>query len=344
MRKLFAKTLVAASVAGTAFAVQAQEVTLKVHHFLSPTTIIQTGMFGPWCEKLAKESANKLKCQIYPAMQLGGSPAQLYDQAKDGVADVTWVPSGYAGNRFSTLSVFELPFMMTNADATSRALWEYYNIYAKDMFKDVHMLGLHVHGPGVVFTSKKQISTTADFKGLKMRGPTPTVTALLAKMGATPVGMPVTGVAEALSKGVVDGAVIPYQVAPSVKVTEIAKFAAETDPQFNALYTTVFLITMNKAKYDSLPPDLKKVLDANSGLEFSAFMGRTQAADDTVGRKIAVDAGMKINMIPAAELANWKKATDEQDDEWVASQVKAGRDGKKMLQTAQDLIKKHTKK
>jgi TRAP-type C4-dicarboxylate transport system substrate-binding protein len=163
-------------------------------------------------------------------------------------------------------------------------------------------------------------------------------------MGATPVGMPVTGVAEALSKGVVDGAVIPYQVAPSVKVTEIAKFAAETDPQFNALYTTVFLVTMNKAKYDSLPAELKKVLDANSGLEFSAFMGRTQAADDAVGRKIAVEAGMKINMIPAAELANWKKATDEQDDEWVAAQTKAGRDGKKMLQTAHDLIKKHTKK
>lgn len=77
MNKLLAKTLVAASITGAAFAVQAQEVTLKVHHFLGPTSIIQTGMFGPWCDKLAKESANKLKCQIYPAMQLGGEPAAV---------------------------------------------------------------------------------------------------------------------------------------------------------------------------------------------------------------------------------------------------------------------------
>jgi TRAP-type C4-dicarboxylate transport system substrate-binding protein len=344
MRKLFAKTLVAASVAGTAFAVQAQEVTLKVHHFLSPTTIIQTGMFGPWCEKLAKESANKLKCQIYPAMQLGGTPAQLYDQAKDGVADITWVPGGYSGNRFEMMSVFELPFMMTNADATSRAAWDYYNLYAKDMFKDVHLLAIHVHGPGTIFSNKKPLMTQADFKGMKMRGPTPTVTALLAKMGATPVGMPVTGVGEALSKGVVDGAVIPYQVAPSVKVCELVKYAVETDPKFNALYTTVFIVAMNKAKYESLPPDLKKVLDANSGQDFSAFLGRTQEADDAVGRAKCKESGVAISMVSASELANWKKATDEQDDEWVAKMTKAGRDGKKMLQSAIDLSKKHTKK
>ena len=69
-KKLLAKTLIAASIAGTAFAVQAQEVTLKVHHFLSAQTFIQTGVFEPWCAKLGKESNNRIKCQIYPAMQL----------------------------------------------------------------------------------------------------------------------------------------------------------------------------------------------------------------------------------------------------------------------------------
>jgi len=344
MKKILAKTVVAASIAAAALAVQAQEVTLKVHHFLGPSSIIQTGMFGPWCDKLAKESANKLKCQIYPAMQLGGNPAQLYDQAKDGVADVTWVVGGYSGNRFAMMSVFELPFMMTNADATSRAAWDFYSTYAKDMFKDVHLLAVHVHGPGVVFTNKHAITTQADFKGMKMRGPTPTITKMLAQMGSTPVGMPVTGVPEALSKGVIDGAVIPYQVAPGVKVNELVKFAAETDPKFNALYTTVFFVAMNKAKYESLPADLKKVLDANSGQDFSAFMGRTQEADDGPGREKVKGSGVAINVIPAAELEKWKKATDNLDDEWVASMNKAGHDGKKMLQSAHDLIKKYTKK
>ncbi|MCF8177490.1 MAG: TRAP transporter substrate-binding protein [Sulfuritalea sp.] len=343
MNKLLAKTLVAASIAGTAFAVQAEEVTLKVHHFLGPTSVIQTGMFQPWCDKLAKQSANKLKCQIYPAMQLGGSPPQLFDQAKDGIADITWVVGGYMGKRFERLQVFELPFMMTNADATSRAAWDFEQMYAKDMFKDVHLLAVHVHGPGVIFTNKHKIETQADFKGMKVRGPTPTIMKMLGQMGATPVGMPVPAVPEALSKGVIDGAVIPYQVAPGVKVNELVKYAAETDPKYNALYTTVFFVVMNKAKYESLSPDLKKVLDANSGQDFSAFMGRTQEGDDVPGRKKVVDSGVAINVIPAAELEKWKKATENLDDAWAATMTSQGQDGKKMLQTARDLIKKYTK-
>jgi len=343
MRKLLAKTLVAASIVGAAVAVQAQEVTLKVHHFLGPTSIIQTGMFGPWCDKLAKESANKLKCQIYPAMQLGGSPPQLYDQAKDGITDIAWIVGGYMGKRFERMQVFELPFMMTNADATSRAAWDFEQMFAKDMFKDVHLLAVHVHGPGVIFTNKHKMETQADFKGMKIRGPTPTIMSMLGQMGATPVGMPVPAVPDALSKGVIDGAVIPYQVAPGVKVNELVKFAAETDPKYNALYTTVFFVVMNKAKYESLPPDLKKVLDANSGQDFSAFMGRTQEADDAVGKKKVVESGVAINVIPAAELEKWKKATDNIDDKWVADMTAQGLDGKKMLQTAHELIKKYTK-
>ncbi len=343
MKKLAVKTMVAASIVGTALAVQAQEVTLKVHHFLSPTTFIQTGVFEPWCAKLAQESNNRIKCQIYPAMQLGGTPPQLFDQAKDGVADIVWTVPGYAAGRFPLSQVFELPFTMTNAEATSRAAWEFVQNHAQQEFKDVHLLAAHVHGPGYIFTTKKQINTLADFKGMKLRAPTPLTNKMIAMLGATPVGMPVPAVPEALSKGVIDGAMIPYQVAPSLKVHELAKFATETDYKTPALYTTFFVIAMNKAKYNSLPPDLKKVIDNNSGIEFSAMAGRTQEADDAPGRQQFRNAGVTINTIPAAELAKWKKATDSLDDEWVANVTKAGHDGAKLYKAAQDLIKKHTK-
>jgi len=343
MKKLFAKTLIAASIAGSAFVAQAQEVTLKVHHFLSPTTFIHTGVFEPWCAKLGKESNNRIKCQIYPAMQLGGTPPQLFDQAKDGVADVVWTVLGYSANRFPMSEVFELPFTMTNAEATSRAAWEFTQTYAQHEFKDVKVLAVHVHGPGYLFTTKKQMNTMDDFKGMKFRAPTRLTNKMLAAMGATPVGMPVPAVPEALSKGVIEGAVIPYQVVPSIKVNELVKYAAETDPKFNALYTTVFTIAMNKAKYDSLPADLKKVIDANSGIEFSAMAGRVQEADDGPGREKTKASGVTINVIPAAELAKWKKATDALDDEWAANMTKAGHDGPKLFKAAQDLIKKYTK-
>ncbi len=343
MKKLFAKTLIAASIAGTAFAAQAQEVTLKVHHFLSAQTFIHTGVLEPWCAKLGKESNNRIKCQIYPAMQLGGTPPQLFDQAKDGVADVVWTVLGYSANRFPMSEVFDLPFTMTNAEATSRAAWDFTQTYAQHEFKDVKVLAVHVHGPGYLFTTKKQMKSMEDFKGMKFRAPTRLTNKMLAAMGATPVGMPVPAVPEALSKGVIEGAVIPYQVVPSIKVNELVKYAAETDPKFNALYTTVFTIAMNKAKYDSLPADLKKVIDANSGIEFSAMAGRVQEADDGPGREKTKASGVTINVIPATELAKWKKATDALDDEWMANMTKAGHDGPKLFKAAQDLIKKYTK-
>ncbi len=343
MKKTIQRTLLAAAVAGFTMGAHAQEVTLKVHHFLPALAPIHQKMLGPWCEKLAKESNNKLKCQIYPAMQLGGTPPQLFDQARDGVADIVWTVPGYSAGRFPVTEVFELPFMMTNAEATSRAFWEFQTTHNAAEFKDVKPLAFHVHGPGNIYSNKKPIKEMADFKGMKMRAPTRQTNKLLASLGATPVGMPLPQVTEAISKGVIDGAMTPYEVVQSTKMHEITKFTSETDPKFNAIYTTAFIVAMNKAKYDSLPADLKKVIDANSGAEFSAWMGKVQAEADGPGKKVMQDHGNPIYVVPVAELEKWKKTSDAIDDEWAADVSKKGHDGKKLLQAARDLIKKHTK-
>ena len=115
---------------------QAETITIKVHHFLNANSVQHTKMLRGWCDNIAKDSANRLQCQIFPSMQLGGTPAQLYDQARDGVADVVWTLPGYTAGRFPRVEVFELPFTMTNAEATSSAAWEYYEKHAKDEFKD----------------------------------------------------------------------------------------------------------------------------------------------------------------------------------------------------------------
>ena len=208
MKKFLQQTALAAGLMAVGFGVHAQTITLKVHHFLGPQSIQHTTMLGDWCKNIAKDSNNRLQCQIFPAMQLGGTPPQLYDQAKDGVADVVWTVAGYSAGRFAKTQVFELPFTMTNAGATSRAAWDFVQKHAMDEHKDVKLLAVHVHGPGVIFTRDKPITKMEDFKGMKMRAPTANVTKMLAKMGATPVGMPVPAVSEALSKGVIDGAVI----------------------------------------------------------------------------------------------------------------------------------------
>ena len=346
--RLVAGTLLAGfvtvgSAQGAARATPAKPITLKVHHFLGPQSVQNTAMLGAWCEKLAKESANRLKCQLFPSMQLGGNPSQLYDQAKDGVADIVWTVAGYTSNRFPRIEVFELPFMMTNATATSRAAWDYYDTQARDEFSETRILAVHVHGPGNFFTNKRKVETLADIKGQKLRAPTRLTNKLLATMGATPVGMPVPSVPDAIAKGVIDGAVLPYEVVPGIKVHELVKYATETDSRFNAFYTMAFIVAMNKAKYESLPSDLQKILDANSGREFSAFLGKTQAAVDASAKEKVIAAGVQIHTIPAAELEKWTHATDQLDDEWVKDMNAKGHDGSKLLQAARDLIKKHTK-
>jgi TRAP-type transport system periplasmic protein len=344
MKRLFTRSALAVGMLCSAWAAQAETITLKVHHFLGPQSIQHTTMLKTWCDNITKDSNNRLNCQIFPAMQMGGTPPQLFDQAKDGVADVVWTVAGYSAGRFTRSQVFELPFMMTNADATSRAAWDFVQKYALDEYKDVKLLAIHVHGPGVFFTKNKPIQKMEDLKGLKVRGPTATVTKMLGMMGATPVGMPVPAVSDALSKGVIDGAVIPFEVAPGLKVHELTKFSTETDKHAPALYTTVFVVPMNKAKYESLPADLKAVIDKNSGREFSAFLGRTQEGNDVPSRKVFAETpGYTMTTIAPAELDRWKKATSTLDDEWVADMNKKSLNGQAMYDDAVKMIKGYTK-
>jgi TRAP-type C4-dicarboxylate transport system substrate-binding protein len=268
---------------------------------------------------------------------------QLYDQVKDGVADIVWTLPGNTAGRFPRVEVFELPFMMSNAEATSKAYWEYVQTMAPDEYKDVQVIALQVHGPGVIHTVDKPVKSVADMKGQKLRAPTRQVTKLLGILGATPVGMPLPSIPDALSKGTISGCVIPWEVVPSVKVQELTKYHAEFDPAGGALYTTTFVMAMNKAKYNSLPPDLKKVIDANSGLETSGWLGRTQQAGDAAGRKAAVDRGNTIFTIGAAEAQEFRRKSRTIEVEWVEDMNKKGFDGKKLLDTARSLIEKYTK-
>ncbi len=344
-RRSLLKTGVAAAVAtsGTAVLAQAPVVTLKFHTFMAPQSNVWLNMHKAWMDKVEKESGGRIKFEAYPAMQLGGTPVQLYDQAKDGVVDIIWTLPGNTAGRFPRVEVFELPFMMTNAEATSKAYWEYVQTMAADEFKDVQVLALQVHGPGVIHTVEKPVKSVDDLKGLKMRAPTRQVTKLMAALGATPVGMPLPGIPDALSKGTIQGAVIPWEVVPSVKVHELTKFHAEFDPAGGALYTTTFVMAMNKAKYNSMPADLKKIIDNNSGMATSAWLGKTQQAGDIAGRKSASDRNNNIFTVNVAEAQNFRRKSRTIEVEWVEDMNKKGFDGKKLLETARALIEKHTK-
>jgi TRAP-type C4-dicarboxylate transport system substrate-binding protein len=339
-RKLTRFAVAAILVAGAGSA-GAQEVTLRVHHFLPPSSNAHANLIGPWCEKIAKESANKLKCQIYPAMQLGGTPPQLFDQARDGVADIVWTLPTYQAGRFTKSEVFELPFLTKNATTASPALWEYVQKNALDEFKGTKILFMHMHDGAVFHFGKVGPKTLEELKGLKVRTPSRLGSKMIEALGMVPVPMPAPQVPEAISKGVVDGANIPWEVVTPFKLQEITKFHVEVPAGMNKPGNSIFALVMNQAKYDGLPADLKKVIDANSGLETSKWAGKVFDQPEVEARKIARERNNTFITITPAEYERWKKATDLVDDAWAKEAAAKGANGKALYDEAVSLLKKH---
>lgn len=328
----------AATLLGTA--AFAQEVTLKMHQFLPAQASVPKHVLDVWADKVEADSDGRIKIERYPSMQLGGKPPELVDQVLDGVADIVWTLPGYTPGRFPSTEVFELPFMETNAEATSRAYWQLAEKHFMDTeFGDLKMLGLWVHGPGLIHSSEP-VTEPADLNGVKLRAPTRVTNQLFTGLGATTVGLPVPAVPEALSKGVIDATVIPWEVTASLKVGELVKNHTEFGDA--SLYTATFIFAMNKDKYEALPDDLKKVIDDNSGEEFSAFAGKVMQDYDAPARQVAVDLGNNIIELTPEQVQVWRDASAGVEKAWVEEM--SGRiDAQALVDEARALIEENTK-
>jgi TRAP-type C4-dicarboxylate transport system substrate-binding protein len=345
--KFAATGALAAAVAGlglmAASAASAQEVTLKVHHFVGPKSVQQTVVMQPWADAVMRDSKGRIKVEIYPAMQLGGKPPELYDQVKDGVVDAVWTLPGYSGNRFLLSQVFEMPFMITTAEATTLAFQEFGEKHlAGTDFKDVKVLTYHTAARFKIHMIDAPIVKADDFKGRKVRATSRAMGSLLSALGATPVFMPVPAVPEALSKGVVAGAVLPWEIVTPLKVYELVNYHSliETERGFAG---AAFLYAMNKKKYESLPDDLKAVIDKNSGMTLAKRLGPEYDKVEVVGRGLAEKRGNKFNVIDPAEVAKMEKLAQPAIDKWVSDVTRKGYDGKGMLAEARALIDKYTR-
>ena len=334
-------TVVGAAAAAISWSVaaHAQEVTLRLHQLLPLQATIPAKAITPWIEKVQADSGGRIKIEHYPSMQLGGAPPSLYSQAADGVVDIVWTVLDYTPGRFPKTEAFELPFMTGDAEPASRAFHEYVTANAMDEFQDSHPIVFHVHGPGY-FHSNKPVTGLDDLSGQKLRGPTRVITKMLGELGATPVGMPVPSVPESVSKGVIDGAVIPWEVTLPLKMSELTSnhsgFA--TAP---GLYTATFVMTMNKDSYNRLPDDLKKVIDANSGPDTAALFGAAMDAGDKTGRMVAEKAGNSITDLDD-QRAQWVDAASGVTDAWIADMNAKDVDGAALVKSAKDLIAKHS--
>ncbi|MEO3416685.1 TRAP transporter substrate-binding protein [Roseovarius sp. CAU 1744] len=326
----------------TAFALSAtaslaQDVTLTMHHFLPPVANAHKDMLQPWAEKVQADSDGRIAIEIFPAMSMGGKPNELYGQVRDGTTDIVWTLLGYTPGVFTRSEVFELPLVHAgSAKATTIAMNASLDLLAED-FEDVHILFLHSHDGNLIHSASTPVRSLADASGLKLRTPSRTGAWVIEGIGAEPVGMPVPTLPEAMSKGVVDGALIPLEIVPALKLQELDKSTTEL-PGGDRFGTSTFMVAMNKDAYEALPDDLKAVIDANSGSNVAAEIGEIWEGFETSGETALSDAGAERIVLSEEEAAKFNAVSEQVVQRWIDDVAGKGIDGAALVEQARSAV------
>jgi TRAP-type C4-dicarboxylate transport system substrate-binding protein len=316
------------------------QITLRMHHFLPPQSNGQTRFLAPWARRVEQASGGRLRIQIFPSMQLGGAPPQLFDQARDGVVDIVWTLPGNTPGRFPRIETLELPFVPARKAITnSKALQEFGERHLVDEFREVKVLCWWAHDHGLIHASR-QITKLEDMSGLKLRFPTRLAGEALRALGAQAIGMPIPQVPESLAQRVIDGTVIPWEVVPSIRVHELVRFHTEI-PGSPTFYTASFVLAMNKAKYDGLPADLRRVLDENAGMVAATMAGEAWDAASTASEEIVRRRGNSIAALPEPEVERFKERTRPVVDTWLQQSRERNMDGERLLADLREALAKH---
>jgi TRAP-type C4-dicarboxylate transport system substrate-binding protein len=315
------------ALSGLAHPVAAQTV-LTLSSWVPPAHTLSTGQIE-WCEMLAQKAAGKIKCNPLP--RAVAAPPGTFDAVRSGLVDISFTVHGYTPGRFVMPQMVEFPFMGDSSEVTSVA---FQRIYAKypafaTEHKGVKVLAVFTHGPGIIFNTKHPITKVEDLQGLKFRVGGGMVNDISKALGMNVTLKPAPESYELLSTGVMDGTLFPAESVEGFKIDKVVKYAT-TFP--GGLYNTSFVFMMNQAKYDSLPSDVRKIVDDMSG-EFAARMlGRGWDKVDRRGMAFMQAAGVTFNRADAAFVNAVKAKTAGLEDSWArAAEAKGLKDAKKVL-------------
>ena len=359
-----ASALCALAVAFTAIAgasrVTGQEFTFRLHHFSSPKSFDQTRHMGPWAERVNTQSGGRLKVQIYPSMQrvntqsggrlkvqiypsmqLGGKPKDLIQQVRKGIVDMIYFVPGFAPGAFPVTAALELPFIGTGSIVMSQVAMEFYDRHLKDKpeYRGIRLIVMHSTDTAFLHTRNKPVRRLEDLSGMKIRVATRYIGLAVREFGGVPDGMPLPAVYEALARGRVDGMMIPWAITRPFRLYEVAKFHTE-----EPMYSTMLLTLMNQASYDRLPSDVRKVVDANSGMAYTRKLGVIWEEEAKLAREKALKLGNTIVHLTPEEFARWKAKAGPVHRKWTEEMVARGLDGEKMLNDLHAIVDKYIRK
>jgi TRAP-type C4-dicarboxylate transport system substrate-binding protein len=315
----------------------AQEIKLKFAHFVPTSHNHHMNVIVPWAEEVKRRTNGRVEVTLFPGASLC-KPTQGYECVKSGLADIAWHVTGWTPGRFPMTSVLELPFMERSTAAGSQMLADLWDKYLKKEYDDVHLLYLHTHPPGHFHTHSKPIRTLEDFKGMKIRIPTAVIGDMVEVLGGTKVGIPATGIYEAMSQKVVDGFGMPFEALPPFRLHEVSKYHTEV-----SLYTSTFATFMNKARYESLPADVRKVIDETTSPAGGYWrkIGESWDKAEVNARKVVSDRGGEIYVVPKEERRRWRNAVKALDEKWAAAVEAKGLPARALLRDARALSVKY---
>jgi len=311
---------------------------LKLHHHDPPNSIIGR-FFTSWANEIQHKTNGKVKVTIFPGASLG-SPKDAYNMVSSGVCDIAWGFVGLHPGQFPMTEAVGLPMLgVKNTVSGSLALWDLYQNtdYLKKEYQQVHVLALHVHAPAPI-GAKRKIEKAEDLQGLKLRSPGGPPMDFLKHLGGTPIGMPPGEIYEAAGKGVIDGWMIDPMGVDNYKLPEVTKYILDAK-----IYVGPFWILMNKAKWDSLPEDAKKVIAELSGTAAIEKIAREiDGVDQNVEKQVAANNGLKYPL-SESEAKKWQESAKAIWSKWANDMTAKGYPANDVLAKTQELVKKYNK-
>ena len=323
MKRIFSVMLICGLIFGFGFVMVenafCETIELKFAHFMSPKHIQHRMSFDPFCKKVAELTGGKVNIKIYPGGALG-KPPQLPDAAKTGITDIAFIIPSYTTGRFPYISALDLPFICSSAEQTTEVIYDLYDKYFAQDFKDYKVLWLYASGPGQLHSVTRPIRTAADLKGMKMRTSGAYMTKAMSALGANPIGMPVSKLTISLQKKVIDGMLTPWSAVKDFRLFDLVKHIAEID-----LYTMPMAVVMNKQKWNSLPDFAKKAIDQASGKQEGMHAAEVYDEHDmnTINEN-KQNKKIQVYRVPDADRQAFIKATKGLEAEWKETMSKKG--------------------
>jgi TRAP-type C4-dicarboxylate transport system substrate-binding protein len=318
----------AALVLGAAVA-KAQPVDLKLSHFVPPQHAFHKWAVE-WAKRLEDGSNGRLKITIYPNGQLVGPPNRQFDAARNGITDIAFTLHGVTPGRYPMTELANLPFTWPSEGALcsvmGKRMTELAPKYLAQEHTGLHILFMAMANPIVIY-SKLPIKTVDDFKGLKIRYASITNKNLLDAVGATTLLIPPPESQDALAKGIAQAATFPHEAGLAYDLASVVKYAIEPP-----LASATFALVMNPAKYNSLPPDLRALIDKESGVAGAVSFGKAWETQEKVARDLEISKkGLEIITLPDGEVAKLKQIGKSQTQEAIAALEKQGKPARQFL-------------